>query len=309
MRRFCYAAFGLLLFCGVPGRSAEISQEGSTPAETVQYARPALLVEPAALAKPDVASRFVILDTRRQAEYEQEHIPGARWVNHEEWSKAFGDGRDADGWSQRIGALGIGPDSRVVVYDNQGLRDAARIWWILRYWGVQDAHLLNGTWKQWQAEGRPTSHETPAVAPVAFAAQPHAERLATKAQVLDSLAGRTLQIVDSRSENEFCGLEKLKNSRGGAIPGAKHLEWSDLIDQSTHRFKRPDELQAIFRKAGIDLQRPTASHCQSGGRASVMVFGLELMGAGDVSNYYHGWSEWGNSADTPIVVPERSGPR
>jgi thiosulfate/3-mercaptopyruvate sulfurtransferase len=274
-------------------------------AETAKYAHPELLVEPAELAKPDVAGQFVILDARSQEEYQQEHIPGARWVNHGEWSKAFGDGQDAQGWSERIGALGIGRDSRVVVYDNMGLRDAGRIWWTLRYWGVPDARLLNGAWKQWKAEGRPTSRETPAVSRVAFAAQPHADRLATKSQVIDSLASHTLQIVDSRSEDEFCGVDKFKNKRSGAIPGAKHLEWSDLIDQQTHRFKRPDQLQQLFAKADIDLQRPTVSHCQSGGRASVMAFGLELMGAADVRNYYRGWSEWGNTDDTPIVVPKR----
>ena len=60
------------------------------------------------------------------------------------------------------------------------------------------------------------------------------------------------------------------------------------------------------REAGIDLNRPTASHCQSGGRASVMAFGLELMGAQDVRNYYRGWSEWGNVEDTPVEPGKKS---
>ena len=75
------------------------------------------------------------------------------------------------------------------------------------------------------------------------------------------------------------------------------------MDSQTHRFKRPEELRRIFDKAGVDLGKPIASHCQSGGRASVVAFGLELMGATRVSNYYRGWSEWGNLQDTPIMVP------
>ena len=55
--------------------------------------------------------------------------------------------------------------------------------------------------------------------------------------------------------------------------------------------------------AGIDLTKPIVAHCQSGGRSSVSVFTLELMGAKDARNYYRSWAEWGNAEDTPIVKP------
>jgi thiosulfate/3-mercaptopyruvate sulfurtransferase len=64
-------------------------------------------------------------------------------------------------------------------------------------------------------------------------------------------------------------------------------------------------LAKLFKDAGIDLARPAVTHCQSGGRASVTVFALELMGAGDVRNYYRSWAEWGNDPDTPIVRPRQ----
>jgi thiosulfate/3-mercaptopyruvate sulfurtransferase len=166
--------------------------------------------------------------------------------------------------------------------------------------------LLNGDWKTWKAEGYPTTREVPPPAtPTAFQAKPITRDLVTTQQVLDSLKHHDLQIVDARSEGEYCGIDKHKNKRAGAIPGAKHLEWSDLIDERTDRFKSPQALRRLFAQAGIDLRRPTASHCQSGGRASVMAFGLELMGAKDVRNYYAGWSQWGNRSDTPIVVPKK----
>jgi thiosulfate/3-mercaptopyruvate sulfurtransferase len=275
-------------------------------AETQKYPRPNLLLEPAELATPEVARYFVILDVRSPEAYQKEHVPGARRVDHDEWQKAFGDGQDSQGWGLRIGRLGIGPRSKVVIYDDNGTKDAARIWWILRYWGLDDVRLLNGGWKGWKSGDYPTTDEVPPPAsPAEFQARPRPERLTTMAQVLRSLKGGTLQIIDARSENEFCGVDPLENKRAGAIPGAKHLEWSDLIDPATQRFKGPEELRRLFDQAGIDLNRPTAAHCQSGGRASVMVFALELMGAKDVSNYYRGWSEWGNAADTPIVVPAK----
>src|SRR5262249_509141 len=116
-----------------------------------------------------------------------------------------------------------------------------------------------------------------------------------------SLDGGKLQIVDARSEKEYCGVEKLTNKRAGAIPGARQLEWVDLLDQEAYRFKPAAELRRLFEQAGISLDKPTTTYCQSGGRASVLAFGLELMGAKDVSNYYSSWNEWGNTDDTPVA--------
>jgi thiosulfate/3-mercaptopyruvate sulfurtransferase len=271
------------------------------------YPRAELLLEPAELAKPEVAREFVVLDVRSEEAYQEGHVPGARRVDHDTWKDAFGDGKDAEGWSERIGQLGIGPGAKVVLYDDQGMKDAARIWWILRYWGVRDARMLNGGWETWKAEGRPTSDQTPpAPQPAEFKARARRRRLAVKRQILASLAESTWQIVDTRSEAEFCGIDKKGNQKAGAIPGAVRLEWSDLIDSETHRLKSPDQLRELFAQAGIELDRPTVTHCQSGGRASVMAFGMELMGAKQVRNYYQSWNEWGNSDDTPIVVSEKA---
>jgi thiosulfate/3-mercaptopyruvate sulfurtransferase len=267
-----------------------------------QYPQPSLLVEPAELAKPAVTEKFVILDARDRAKYDAGHIAGARWVDHATWAKAFQDGNDAEGWSANIAALGIGQDAKIVVYDDDWDKEAARIWWILKYWGVADVRLLNGGWKAWSAAGLPVQKELPpAAATTKFVAKSQSGRLATKQELLDSLKGQTLQIVDARSEGEFCGTDAAKTKRTGAIPGAKHLEWIDLLDKDSQRFKSPAEIGKLFADAGIDLKEKTATHCQSGGRASVMAFGLELMGAKDVSNYYKSWSEWGNADDTPIV--------
>jgi thiosulfate/3-mercaptopyruvate sulfurtransferase len=269
------------------------------------YPRNELLLEPTDLAKAEAVYEFVILDVRKQEVYDQGHLPGARRVDHDTWKAAFGDGKDVEGWSKRIGDLGMAMDSKVVVYDDLASKDAARIWWILRFWGLDDVRLLNGGWKTWTAKKLPTTADEPKPAkPAVFHAKSCFERLVTMDQVVDMLNGDRLQIIDARSHDEFCGIDKKKNKRAGAIPGAKHLEWSDLIDEATDRFKSPQQLRRLFDEAGIDLAQPTASHCQSGGRASVMVFGLELMGAKDARNYHRGWSEWGNSEDTPIAVPE-----
>ena len=268
------------------------------------YPTPTLLVEPAALAKPETAKTFVVLDARDKKKYDAGHVPAARWVDAAAWSKAFGDGTDADGWAKRIGTLGLSVDTPVVVYDDVMAKDAARVWWILKYWGAADVRLLNGGWIGWQAGKHPTETDAPAVKPATFKATAAANRLATKDELLKSLDGAKWQIVDARSEKEFCGTDALANKKAGAIPGAKHLEWTDLIDKDTHRFKSAGELKTVFADAGVKLDKPTATHCQSGGRAAVMAYGMELMGATDVRNYYRSWGEWGNAADTPVVKPE-----
>lgn len=271
------------------------------------YVRPQLLVEPAALATPEAAKPFVILDARDRKAFDHSRVPGAVWVDATAWSKAFGEGADRKAWARRIGELGIGRTTKTVLYDDKQSLNAGRMWWILRYWGVDDVRLLNGGWLAWQKAKLPIEKGKPRkVAAVEFTPNLQPDRLATKDQLLASLKNKDgLQIVDSRSRAEFCGIDRKENQRGGAIPGAKHLDWVDLIDAKTHRFKPAAELQKLFSKAGIDPSRPTATHCQSGGRASVMAFALELMGGNQVSNYYRSWGEWGNLEDTPIVIPEQ----
>lgn len=263
------------------------------------YPRPEFLAEPGDLMKP--GAKFVVLDARPRAEYAAGHVPGARWVDAAGWAKQFGHGEDAKAWGKSIGALGMKADSKVVVYDGGDTKDAARVWWILRYWGVDDVRLLNGGWAAWKAAAHPVEAGDSDPTPVPFDAKPRPARLATKEQLLKSLTTGGLQIVDARSEGEHCGTAKYENKRAGSIPGAKHLDWVDLLDKDTHKFKPPGELKKLFDAAGIDLARPTAAHCQSGGRSSVMTFALELMGAKDVGNYYPSWAEWGAAADTPVV--------
>jgi thiosulfate/3-mercaptopyruvate sulfurtransferase len=73
---------------------------------------------------------------------------------------------------------------------------------------------------------------------------------------------------------------------------------------AVERFKPAPELAKIFQEAGIDLKRPAITYCQSGGRASVVAFALELMEADAVRDYYRRWAEWGNAEDTPIARPK-----
>jgi thiosulfate/3-mercaptopyruvate sulfurtransferase len=264
------------------------------------YPRPELLVEAADLAREPPAS-VRVLDCRGKGAYSEGHVPGAVWLHVLDWMRTFGEGEDREAWAKKVGALGIDVDTKVVLYDDSRAKDAARAWWILRYWGVRDVRLLNGGWQAWKASGgavEKAENRPPAVEP---RLAPQAGRLATRAKVLQSLKGEA-QIVDARSREEYCGTADTAK-RNGAIPGAVHLEWSDTLDRAG-RFRSAPELAKLFRDAGIDPARPSITYCQSGGRAAVMAFALELMGGKEVRNYYRSWAEWGNADDTPVVQPK-----
>jgi thiosulfate/3-mercaptopyruvate sulfurtransferase len=269
------------------------------------YPRPELLMEASELAKPEVAKKFRILDTRSAREFAAGHIPSSSLVEVSVWSKKFAEGPDLKYWEKTLGSLGLDLDVPVVV-QGEDIRETARIWWILRYWGVKDARILNGGWSAWTAGKFPVdkvdASKKPVWVPTSPKLIPADQRLATKDQIKDSLQEKRFQIIDARTVGEYCGDVKTAK-RAGAIPGAVHLEWKTLVDSKTEKFKSAGELEQIFKNAGIDLGKASVTHCQSGGRSSVMAFGMELMGANDIRNYYRSWAEWGNADDTPVVIP------
>jgi thiosulfate/3-mercaptopyruvate sulfurtransferase len=267
-----------------------------------QYAAPALLVESPELARLVTANKVRVLDVRTKAKYDAGHVPGALRVDAAAWRKAFGSAPDKDDWTKRLGDLGLEPDAATVVYGDDP-RESARVWWILRYWGFKDVRLLNGGWTAWAAQNGPVSREAPTVKATTPRLTARPERLATKQQVLDLVKKKDRQIIDARSEKEYCGDEK-HAQRGGSVPGAKNLDWTDLIGKDG-RFKSADELARLFKEHDISLKEPAVTYCQSGGRAAVMAFALELMGAKNVRNYYRSWNEWGNDPDTPVVIPKK----
>ncbi len=189
----------------------------------------------------------------------------------------------------------------MAIYDDSLSKDAARVWWILRYWGVEDVRLVNGGWQGLAAVSQGGFVEKDNVKPTPKKATlvRQAARLATKEQMLAALKNQPFQILDARSTGEFCGTEDTAK-RNGAIPGALHLEWSDALDRKTQRFKSAAELTKLFKEAGIDPVKPATTYCQSGGRAAVLAFTIELMGGMEVRNYYRSWAEWGNADDTPV---------
>ena len=202
-----------------------------------------ILIEPAGLQKALKARSLRIVDTRSLDEYDRGHIPGAVRVDVGEWKDlaiAENGLQDAKGWAEKVGALGISSDARVIVYGSK-ITNAARIWWLLKYVGVKNASLLNGGWEAWSTNDRPTETSTPQISPTEFKPNSQLDRLAEIDSVKKTLNSEKVKFVDTRSDGEFtCG----------RIPGSVQLEWKHLLTENG-RFKSSKALKEVFRKQGI----------------------------------------------------------
>jgi thiosulfate/3-mercaptopyruvate sulfurtransferase len=255
------------------------------------------------LAEPNLR----ILDARPRTDYDKGHIPGAVWVDAkavERMAAKPGVLTDRAAWEAWMAPLGIRPETEVLVYDANRQLDAARLWWLLTYLGVEHVGLVDGGFPLWKKQERPVSVEVPKVEPRAFEVRFRSARHATRGEVLDVLKQGKVVVIDARSEAEHTGAER-RSKRGGRVPASCHLEWATLVD-SDGRFLDEVTLRAKLSKAGVKPGEPVITHCQGGGRASVDAFVLERLGF-PTRNYYLGWSDWGNAEDTPIETGPPSG--
>ncbi len=257
------------------------------------------------LGEPDLR----LLDARPKAAYDEGHIPGAVWVDAkavEAMAAKPGALTDRTVWESWIAPLALESKTDVFVYDANRQLDAARLWWLLSYLGVERVGLIDGNFSLWASEKRPVTTEVPRVEPKPFKVTFRADRHATRDEVLSALGSKSAAIIDARSKGEYTGSEKRAN-RGGHIPTSCHLEWNNHVDKDG-RFLDESALRTKIAKAGVKGGKPVITHCQGGGRASVDAFVFERLGF-KTRNYYLGWSEWGNASDTPVEVEKGGEPK
>lgn len=239
-----------------------------------------------------------------RAAYEAAHIPGAFFVDWQadivEPGSPSNDIAAPGRFSDLMGRLGIGNDSRVVIYDDAASMFAARMRWCLLYYGHKDVQVLDGGWKKWIAEGRPTE-ATPTVArPGTFAVARNPRLRASAQDILDGLDAGNMQLLDVRSPAEFKG-EASRAQFAGHIPTATNLPAKRLVADDLTLMPIPD-LQAQFTESGIDLHaEDTIIYCNSGVSASLVLMALELAGASNLRVYDGSWKEWGNDPTMPKV--------
>jgi thiosulfate/3-mercaptopyruvate sulfurtransferase len=183
---------------------------------------------------------------------------------------------------------------------------AARAFWFLEYLGHPNVRVLDGGLRAWMAAGLPVTTE--AVTPTASTWHGTADpsKLATWQQVRDRLGKPDTAIIDTRSDEEYFS-EAVRAKRGGAIPGAVHIEWKQNLTPDG-RYKSPDELRAMYDAAGITPDREVVTYCQGGYRAAHTYLALRLLGYPRLRNYTGSWKEWGDREDLPVERITRPGP-
>ena len=266
-----------------------------------------LLSTPADLAQQPGA---LVIDLRPAEEFAAGHIPGA--VHLDLWGVSLIDTSEAPlrAFMWMIGHLfslrGVTPERPVVVYEQDSGMRAARAFWFLEYLGHPNVSVLDGGFKAWRRAGMPVTTDVEAPVPSTWHGTPDASRLATWQQVRDRLGRPETAIVDTRSDAEYFA-EAVRAKRGGAVPGAVHLEWTNNLDDEG-RYKPAGDLRAMYAAQGVTPDREVVTYCQGGYRAAHTYLALRLLGYPNVRNYTGSWKEWGDREDLPIERTSRPKP-
>ena len=241
-----------------------------------------------------------------KAEYNEAHIPGARFFDIEEISdKRSGLPHMAptpEMFISRMRAMGVGDGHQVVIYDGAGLFSAARVWWTFRLMGKKDVAVLDGGFPKWRSEGRPIEDMPPIVRDRHMTVQRQAHLIKDVTQVAAAAKLGDYSIVDARSPGRFSGQEPEPRPglRSGHIPKAKNVPFKSVLN-ADGTMKSPEALAKVFADAGVDLKKPVITSCGSGVTASVLNLALERMGKLDHSLYDGSWAEWGMYNDLKVA--------
>lgn len=250
-----------------------------------------------------------------KAQYDEGHIPGALFFDIDEVADTTKSKEHtfptAEIFAAKVGALGIGNDHQVIVYDPLGgACAAARVWFMFHAFGHNKVSVLDGGRTKWVAESRPILKDTPEILEQTFQAQALARRLHPKEDIEANIATSAFQVLDARSKGRFEGSdpEPRAGQRSGHIPGSLNLPFLALFNSESKTWKTGDEINSAFASAGVDLSKPLVTSCGSGVTACALAFGAYLVGHKDTAIYDGSWVEWVADENLPLETgPARGG--
>lgn len=237
-----------------------------------------------------------------RAAYNEGHIPTAGFAD------LMGELADGDSpysyavpepaaFATAMGALGVGDDTRVVLYDTTGGPWAARVWWMLRWAGFDNAALLDGGFDAWTEAGYSLSTEASSEATRTLTVNLRPDLIVGKEEVSAAIEDDSVEIIDALTPAHFRG-DFAMYDRPGHIPTATNVPSSSLMAESG-RFKPQAELDAMFTG---DRAKRTITYCGGGIAASADAFIMTRLGYEDVAVYAASLQEWAADPDLPLVT-------
>jgi thiosulfate/3-mercaptopyruvate sulfurtransferase len=259
-----------------------------------------VVLDATVVIESDAAGNFQSVNGR--ASFEEGHIPGAGFAD------LMGELSDPDAefqytlpspeaFAAAMGALGVGDDTRVVLYDRMGMPWAARVWWMLRWIGFDNAALLDGGLNAWTEAGGELSTEPVARSPRTLSVNLRPGLIADQAEVRASIDDESIQLIDVLPEIHYRG-EWTMYERPGHIPGAVNIPTGRMFDEAG-RFRSDEELAPLFGES--DSAR-TIAYCGGGIAASIDAFVLTRLGFSDVAIYDGSLDEWTSNPDNPMEI-------
>jgi thiosulfate/3-mercaptopyruvate sulfurtransferase len=257
---------------------------------------------------------WLVVDVRHQLAdtgygeraYAAGHIPGAVFLHCDRnlsGPMTGSNGRhplpDAETLARRLGEIGVGATTQVVVYDDAQGMIAGRLWWLLRWLGHDAVALLDGGLQAWRAAGGALTEVLPTLLAKAFVARPQ-DGLVNADYVLERIETPQMHLVDARSADRFRGENETIDPVGGHIPGAVNRFFKDNL-QPDGRFKPAAELRAEWLAvlAGA-LPDQVVHQCGSGVSACLNIVAMEIAGLSGSRLYAGSWSEWCADPGRPV---------
>jgi thiosulfate/3-mercaptopyruvate sulfurtransferase len=206
-------------------------------------------------------------------------------------------------FAEVMSQYGVGEGAHVVLYD--ACSDmwahmwAARVWWMLRVCGFDQAAILNGGWHKWMMEGRPVSTDPPSYPPARFIAQPRPELMVDKHEVLATMGDSHTCLLNALTVEDHVGTV-VQYGRAGHIPSSVNVPTVALIDPVTHAYLPAARLREQFETVGALSRERVITYCGGGIAASSDAFVLTLLGVPNVAVYDGSLLEW--SADPTLPM-------
>ncbi|RXT08752.1 sulfurtransferase [Ammoniphilus sp. CFH 90114] len=236
--------------------------------------------------------------------YEEGHIQGAVYFDLEQdmsGTKGRHGGRHPlppiEEFVEKLSQAGIGNQTTVVAYDDQGGAMASRFWWLLHYLGHENVYVLSEGYTAWKEKDYPTTIDIPSFDYAPFKASVRQDLVVDMSLVKEKKGLDEVVLIDSREERRYKGIEEQIDPVAGHIPGAQNYFWKGVLGEKG-TWKEAEELAQQFKS--IDRAKEIIVYCGSGVTACPNILGLKEAGYENVKLYPGSWSDWCSYADNPV---------